>query len=332
MTVLTNLFTNPSFEATSGTVEVRRNLALNPGIESSAYTRNLGPSGATIEFIPAAAHSGAQGTRATGNETTLNVGRGTSLDGTFPVGRYTGSVLVRPSVDMSISEYWQGTNDHTTVDSQWTHTIVAGVWERLYSTIDVTLAGTLVFGGVGSVPAVGDYLDYDEFLVEKSPTLGDYFDGSISPDTDLTAAWVGTPNASESTLSGAKVAAVTSTTAYQSAKWAVLGTKSLYVPTGGTATVTLATPSTAVVVARNPGQALTVGAASETSVVADQTMKATGVTTVTLGPGYWDTLLIIEGTYTGDYFDGNTLEVPRFAHGFWTGTPNASTSKQWGAP
>ena len=119
---------------------------------------------------------------------------------------------------------------------------------------------------------------------------------------------------------------------YQSAKWAIQGAKSLYVPTGGVAIVPLAASSTAVVVARNSGQTLTVGAASATSTVADETIRATGVTTVTLGPGYWDTLIIVAGTYTGDYFDGNTLEVPRFAHGFWTGTPNASTSKQWGAP
>ena len=119
---------------------------------------------------------------------------------------------------------------------------------------------------------------------------------------------------------------------YRSDEWAIEGTHSLEVPTGETATITLAASSTAVVVARNSGQTLTVGATPVTSVTADETLRATGVTTVTLGPGYWDTLIIVAGTYTGDYFDGNTLEVPRFAHGFWTGTPNASTSKQWGAP
>jgi hypothetical protein len=47
---------------------------------------------------------------------------------------------------------------------------------------------------------VGDTLDATGLLVEKSSVLGPYFDGSYSPDPDLTPSWTGTPNESASVL------------------------------------------------------------------------------------------------------------------------------------
>lgn len=43
------------------------------------------------------------------------------------------------------------------------------------------------------------------------------------------------------------------------------------------------------------------------------------------GDVWWDDLIVVEGTYTGDYFDGNTPDTQNDEY-YWTGTPNASTS------
>mgnify|MGYP001573896013 CR=1 FL=1 len=42
---------------------------------------------------------------------------------------------------------------------------------------------------------------------------------------------------------------------------------------------------------------------------------------------WWDDLMIVEGTYTGDFFDGNSTNTPGYTHR-WTGTPNASPSER----
>jgi hypothetical protein len=48
----------------------------------------------------------------------------------------------------------------------------------------------------------GDVLEVSQPILEKTPTLGPYFDGATSPNPALTASWTGTPNASESILTG----------------------------------------------------------------------------------------------------------------------------------
>ena len=322
-----NLFTNPSFEATSDTVEARRNYAPNPSPANAAYWNATG--GATLSYTTAEKHLGTGSIQVVTSGATGDGGYSYNYR-TIPTGEaWSFGVWVKAPIGVGLYLFTRFT-DGSSLDVPFTGT---GDWQFVSaSTTNSGASGTNVMFGVraGGGGFTGTFY-FAEMLVEKSSTLGDYFDGSTSPDTDLPEAWVGTPNASESTLSKTTVAAVTSTTAYQSAKWAIQGTKSLYVPTGGTATVTLAASSTAVVVARYPGQVLTVGSASETSAVTDQTMKATGLASVTLGPGYWDTLLIVEGTYAGEYFDGNTDLEPGL-NPFWSGTPDSSTSHLWGLP
>ena len=55
---------------------------------------------------------------------------------------------------------------------------------------------------VSGKPAAGDVWFVGDYLTERTGTIGAYFDGSTSPDPDLTPSWTGTPNASESILSG----------------------------------------------------------------------------------------------------------------------------------
>ena len=282
-----------------------------------------------------------------------------------------------------------------------TVSVPAGVWTRLSVTFTAATTGALSFYIAGTDSTQQFYVDAG--MIEPSPTLNDYFDGSTSPtpgflpawegtpnaspsylyDGDLTVAWVDTPNASESVLFGVGVTSAdtggSGAHLISSEHWSDSGSKSLRVvrrlnstndntygqltfsPTPGVTYTILATlhlESAQLTVSPdartlrgydNPGgtgfsihqsaQApntpgdhrlsltYTVDPTSTAQFVRLQSGSGVG------DPDVWfDDLLIIEGAYAGDYFDGNTLEVPRFAHGFWTGTPNASTSKQWGAP
>lgn len=51
-----------------------------------------------------------------------------------------------------------------------------------------------------------------------------------------------------------------------------------------------------------------------------------GGTTAGNGDVWWDDFMLIEGTYTGDYFDGDTQDIVDQKNYYWTGTPHASTS------
>ena len=59
---------------------------------------------------------------------------------------------------------------------------------------------------------------------------------------------------------------------------------------------------------------------------ADATLRLTSGATLGNGDVWWDDLLIVEGNYDGDYFDGNTGKA------YWSGAADASTSKLWSAP
>ena len=83
-TQLTNLATNPSFEATAGTVEVYRNLATNPSFETA--------SGAVVE-VRRNTHRDPRATSASG----FSGGAGTG--GSVTVSAQTGSGLSSPAVD-----------------------------------------------------------------------------------------------------------------------------------------------------------------------------------------------------------------------------------------
>lgn len=71
------------------------------------------------------------------------------------------------------------------------------------------------------------------------------------------------------------------------------------------------------------------GGAVVASAAAGETIRATGATSAVFGPGWWDNLLIVEGDYTGPYFDGNSLDEDGFTFA-WTDVENDSTSIQQG--
>jgi len=192
-----------------------------------------------------------------------------------------------------------------------------------------------------------------------------YFDGSASPDIDLTASWVGTVNASESILTGITVAGVVASgcLAIRSTQWVKSGQYSLrLIPTNASSNVTyayLAVPAaltasgTALVTFRQEG-ALTGTLWAQRGrpyTVAPMTQPAqapnaegetelrwswTGLTSTTLalphggmagsGDVWYDALMLAQGVYSGPYRDGSQNPGGGLERTRWLGTPDASVS------
>ena len=186
--VRTNYFTNPSFRATNGTVEVRRNLALSPRFTTLANGWN----GTSIDVggVVKATSGFANGYAATpGSMHTV------ALDVTAPAGApVTFSLTIRPTTDNLF-----GSNPYAPT----TVTVPAGETQRVVNTY------TLPSGANGFRPyftsTVGDgSVIVDRFQWESFDGLGPYFDGSTAAADGLTYSWVGTVDASESVATGAK--------------------------------------------------------------------------------------------------------------------------------
>ena len=233
-----NLVPNGQGRYTSGTVEVRRNLAnkpagttisVNPG-ELGFKDRWAGSGGAQQVTLL----TGIQGPVGTGITTavrkTLTV-IGTALNdvafghGLSGVDAYP----VTPGEVYTVSSYWRVSRSQSrmptnritilNVDASGTvlniiqgvnntGPIVADEWNRVSNTFTVPkntnfieILQDVYFMESGALQ-VGDTLDGTGLLVEKSSLLRPYFDGSYSPDPDLTPSWTGTANDSPSVLTG----------------------------------------------------------------------------------------------------------------------------------
>lgn len=221
-----------------------------------------------------------------------------------------------------------------------------------------TSQGRIIFYHGGLVGSGDVY--WTEAGVIKGDYDGDYFDGNTVPlDHDLSASWEGVENESASILTAEKTAGVEAIAEaflppYRSQQWSASGEYSFrteYIcatygfPNDRTMTI-MAT-------ARLAGQILqsvTDGAFTAQAAVEGETLKITvppapsgGTPTggsvfftavfdetqaSILGPGWWDNLIIVEGDYQGDYFDGDSVpgdnvEDVRYA---WAGEPGASES------
>jgi len=333
-----NLFTNPSFETADGTVEVRRNFCTDPHATGiGTLWSSATPSGNTTSYDPTAAQDGGSAfsiaTTATGPLRIRTEHTASIAD--IPVGQTAALsmyVFAPEAATGCFFEFFWTRTDGSNYPRSTTFSLVPG-WNHVVGTL-VVASGVTAFSGdlqlvTGStVSASKTWLAYGA-MVEASPTANTYFDYNHSPDPDLTPSATGTPNESPAILSGDKVAGITTTLGYQSTHWAALGSHSLYVPTGGTATITLASASTVLATARNSGQTVTVTGDTATSATTDEALTVYGTTTVTLGPGWWDDILLVEGDYSGGYFDGDTPDDSPLAPGYaydWDDLPDASTS------
>lgn len=77
---------------------------------------------------------------------------------------------------------------------------------------------------------------------------------------------------------------------------------------------------TLIITSRYATQALTFGGQEFHSSVDGGTIRVQGSGVVTLGPGWWDDMAIVDGDYPGDYFDGNSPGAS------WNGAVDSSSS------
>lgn len=150
-------------------------------------------------------------------------------------GNLLGATVPSPEMDRTSANEWGRV--------YFMHVVPAGA-----VSVDAFIYYVAPLGVIG----VGSTLDGTGLLVEKTSVLQPYFDGSFSPDPDLTASWVGPVNASASILTGRVLAS----TAYrsgvgptvQSTAWKADGTYSCRViPTTSSSTDTWAGPGGALV-------------------------------------------------------------------------------------
>lgn len=224
-----NLVLNPSMEATSGTVEARRNLCMNPSFETTigggGWTTNRASFVRSDEWAAAGNYS-AKVTGQANNWITqgdMRVGAATVFPfGMQPGKTYTISATMHTPaahngfVTSSTSRqrriilgYSQDSSTYTLLPGEQApnDTNVHRVSNTF--TIPADATGALILlgsAGSGSDPNFVQY--WDSVLVEETDEVRPYFDGSMSPDPDLTASWEGAANDSSSVLTGLGVANV----------------------------------------------------------------------------------------------------------------------------
>ena len=214
----TNLFTNPGFRATNGTVEVRRNLWRTPAMS------NLGmivAQGATLAVVA----GGVEVTR-TGIPGRASTNAGQHV--TITPGTYT--VAARRQVDAPVGSTAGNLEGRFVVvgyDSTGSHR--SNAYKVILGTAPTVGVETFSEeitppGWVASLELSwysggtnGDRIIWSDVGVITDG--GSYFDGDYSYDPDLTASWVGTANASPSILTATRVAGIADPRAIQSTEW-----------------------------------------------------------------------------------------------------------------
>lgn len=145
-----------------------------------------------------------------GGGSTADTGVGTPWTPVVGGASYTFSAYARCSVAQNFTPYivWRDATNTTIGNTSTTvfTPLVAGSWTRVSVTATAPAgAATAVFitgprGSALPMPS-GAYFDVDQALIEASPTLGDYFDGSTANGNGLYYNWTGTANASASVVS-----------------------------------------------------------------------------------------------------------------------------------
>lgn len=377
--VVTNLVTNPNFDTAGPVTTVRTNLATNPRVASAtamgARWFGTGGGAGTTTWGNAGGALSSQYARKTwtvassqGNDVGFQSSGSVRFAGT-PGQIFTISAYMRHNSGVDYSaiagiQPYDAAGTAGTVVWMPSGTTVTSEWTRISGTFTLpadTASFIVIFSNRGNWAGsvVGGTLDFSALLVEQSPTLGDYFDGTTAAAGEYTYGWSGTANASTSVQQAPTVVGA-SVSPSQGVVWQGVenGDKILrarFTPTGafgisGFATTTAGphtflfrarTSWTGSLRVRNGGAIQTevltpvvAGVWKEHRVLVPE--GASGVANVGFvgrnGDGWVggdmlevEHLLIIPGNYTGPYFDGSTKFLSGNA-GEWTGTPNASTS------
>lgn len=374
----TNRMTNPSAEAGGAAVEVYRNAAPAPRAEVGPWLAQAGTGGVATTTVTNIGVGGAPVMQMTWTTAaTAGVPR-IYMGGTVPArAAVVGSSVTPWSVDVSaVGSQVQIAADFYTAGGVF---VSSAVLTSLQA-VSTSAATPTRIAGTAAVPATAAFMILDVRIPAASALVGTvlrasrlaiglpgsmYADGGVSPDTDMTASWVGAVNLSPSILSGISVAGVTPTNcvAIRSTQWVKNGSYSMRViPTtastssrvqvtipAGTiqddgvvlGTVRLAAPLTGVlnaaartIRAQLPVQqsAIAPNVAGETDLrlaFSDLTSSYTAQFwhggSVGAGDVWWDAMGLIDGPYGGGVFDGNTPDQDGLVYR-WLGVENASES------
>ena len=250
-----NLVPNGRGKYTSGTVEVRRNLASDPRQVTAAGKSNL--TLVTGQFGPFSTASRGQVNGPWKDFSPIDIVSASSTEI---------QMVARFWLATSTRLFIQNLTDNKTVTASWDgklycldtgelasggYPITDGVLREYACTFTVPATQTTPWR-FGFKNAFGDSVDRGEitmtgFCMESgTQAIRPYFDGSYSPDPDLTPSWTGTANESASVLRGVRMSAidfitVPGTFAVQSTQWPNGGTSARIIP-GGSGNDTFISP------------------------------------------------------------------------------------------
>lgn len=194
-----NLFTNPNSATTGAAVQVRRNLCPNPNLETNGdYWGSQGSF--TMTRSTERSHSGSWGLKV---ETT-SVGTGPIINNTMVTtgATITASAWVYSDVDSTISVYLSWFAGGTFLGDTSTVANLSIGWNRVSFTQAKATATIARFGLRSRVANQVFYVD--EVLIEESPTVRDYFDGSTPNTPEFTYSWTAS-DPSSSTMTALSV-------------------------------------------------------------------------------------------------------------------------------
>lgn len=397
-----NLATNPSFEATSGTVEVRRSLFPNPlaALPGAAtdFEVRYGWTRSALTGLASGPEGVTTGVRATAPAgVTSGVGRGFDHGGNADTSPYTIGYPVTAGTTYTASS-WVRTSAATGSRSGYStirfHDGTAWVSPVIYGTAVVLTQGAWALIQVTAIAPAGatracfrsamnvvsgSYVEGETFdvaapmLEAASSRLPFFAPGLPSPDSDLTPSWTGTANASASVLTGVGATGVSTlqperAVRFSSTQWSASGTRSVRISprstdpaltyaevgvggltVGQTYTllgrIRLASPQTGTLAATARGFWVVLGSSPAVTYLStapnaagEHEVRGTFVATAashgvrlmngaSVGNGdvWWDDFAIVEGVYTGPWFDGSNTYDPALVPS-WTGAANASAS------
>ena len=261
-----NKAANPSFESTSGTVEVRRNLIQNPRgtdvVAGWALNNQWGGSGGSISVstvteaitlpdgtqVPSCRRktwtvTPSQGAAIAWQFCSTSSNRGAVTAGQTYTVQYAWrkSFVGTPTINRFEATFFDAVTEGTQIGFVYGATLnnpAPNVWQQDSFTFTVPAGAThvrVIHFLTISDPAIlvpGVTFDATAALAEAAPAGGKYFDGGYSPDADLTPAWVGSTDSSASVLNGVGVVNTLGgggRVAISSTQWASTGTQSLRV-------------------------------------------------------------------------------------------------------
>lgn len=229
---------------------LRTNLCINPSFEVDTSGWSVGSAGTGI-LQTSVGYAGSNFYRMTHDATTSN----SYINGpTHPIASgdsRTASLYVRPNVTIALSLSIKVVDISNAVLLETAGASVscpANIWTRITHTVTAPTgaANAVTYLASGTADLI---LDVDALLLEKSSTVGIYFDGtttattstnyawtgtsgssaSIARDADFSYAWSGTANASTSIQTATNVSGHSGnvSSVFQSVGWSVRGTKSL---------------------------------------------------------------------------------------------------------